>query len=144
MRTTKLHFSRSKALHPSFTGYLADSSRPRDYLQTFVSASGYSSNRSASNFPSKPETFAPTRWLSGPSDSPTFNASLSLAFNPFSLGPRNCLGRNLAYLEMRLILARLLWTFDISQSGEGWQWEEQKTWILWEKKPLDVEIKRRE
>lgn len=30
------------------------------------------------------------------------------AFQPFVLGPRNCIGRNLAYAEIRLILAKVL------------------------------------
>jgi cytochrome P450 len=33
---------------------------------------------------------------------------------PFSVGPRNCIGKNLAYAEMRLILARLRWRFNLS------------------------------
>ncbi|MCJ1403437.1 hypothetical protein MMC11_006660 [Xylographa trunciseda] len=111
---------------------------------TFVSATGYSSNRSALNFPDRPSTFDPSRWLSNSSQtlsSDTKPSDLKSAFNPFSLGPRNCLGRNLAYLEMRLILAHLLWAFDLEvPKGEGQEvlrnWEEQKSWILWEKVPL--------
>ncbi|KAL8693924.1 MAG: hypothetical protein Q9218_001338 [Villophora microphyllina] len=105
---------------------------------TFVSASGYSSNRAASNFPENPEDFRPSRWLM------TDKATKDLAaYNPFSLGPRNCLGRNLAWLEMRLILARLFWHFDLEAEGDPSRWEEQKSWILWEKRPLNVRIKIR-
>ena len=107
--------------------------------QTFVSCSGYASNRSSLNFPSSPSVFDPSRWLQ-PSNSSKADPS---AFNPFSLGPRNCLGRNLAYLEMRLILAYLLWHFDFETEGKAWRWEDQKTWILWEKKPLNVRIRER-
>lgn len=103
---------------------------------TFVSCPGYASNRSVLNFPNSPSKFDPWRWL------PPSKASSS-AFNPFSLGPRNCLGRNLAYLEMRLILAHLLWNFDLEAEDEAWKWEDQKTWILWEKKPLNVKIRIR-
>lgn len=107
--------------------------------QTFVSASGYSSNRSALNFPDHPESFDPSRWLSKDTSSKP-----STAYNPFSLGSRNCLGRNLAYLEMRLILARLFCHFDFEAAGELSRWEDQKSWILWEKTPLNLRLKLRE
>ena len=118
--------------------------------QTFVSASGYASNRSSLNFPNHPSKFDPSRWLTSPPNSsltdPTSPPNHKSAFNPFSLGPRNCLGRNLAYLEMRLILAHLLLTFDLEiPEGEGKEamgrWEEQKSWILWEKAPLRVKLR---
>lgn len=100
------------------------------------------------NFSSSPLKFDPSRWLLS-KDSPNpkaLNSSSASAFNPFSLGPRNCLGRNLAYLEMRLILARLLWAFDLEapESADGiGRWEDQKSWILWEKRPLSVRLRRR-
>lgn len=106
---------------------------------TFVSASGYASNRSPLNFSHEAELFDPSRWLvaDGMTKPPA-------AFNPFSLGPRNCLGRNLAYLEMRLILARLLWHFDFQTEEEHpGGWEQQKSWILWEKRPLNIRVKSR-
>ncbi|MCJ1380793.1 hypothetical protein MMC17_003902 [Xylographa soralifera] len=112
----------------------------------FVSASGYASNRSTLNFPGSPSTFDPSRWLSTPTriesaDAKPASTSKS-AFNPFSLGPRNCIGRHLAYLEMRLILAHLLWEFDLEiPDGETvGDWEEQKSWILWQKVPLRVKL----
>ncbi|KAI1803849.1 cytochrome P450 [Daldinia bambusicola] len=36
---------------------------------------------------------------------------------PFSLGARGCLGRNLAWLDMRSILAKLVWTYDLELVG---------------------------
>lgn len=88
------------------------------------------------NFPESPNTFDPSRWLPQSNES-KLGAS---AFNPFSLGPRNCLGRNLAYLEMRLILSHLLWQFNFEAVDKDWRWEDQKTWILWEKRPLNARI----
>ena len=63
------------------------------------------------------------------------------ACNPFSVGPRNCIGRNLAYHEMRLIMARVLFNFDLALQPEcvGWA-ESQRTFALWEKPPLLVKI----
>lgn len=59
--------------------------------------------------------------------------------NPFLVGPRNCIGQNLAYAEMRLILARLIWAFDlqIGEDGKGWL-EGQKNYLFWEKPPLQM------
>ncbi|KAL8818092.1 MAG: hypothetical protein Q9223_003205 [Gallowayella weberi] len=104
---------------------------------TFVSASGYASNLSTLNFPNAPTTFDPSRWLPQPNKPKGQPA----AFNPFSLGPRNCLGRNLAYLELRLILSRLLWEFDFELVDKDWDWGAQKSWILWEKRPLNVRVR---
>lgn len=109
----------------------------RRTFQIYVSASGYASNRSELNFPDSPSKFDPSRWLP-PSSVPKSGQS---AFNPFSLGPRNCLGRNLAYLELRLILSHLLWAFDFELADKEWSWEKQKSWILWEKTPLNVRLK---
>ena len=107
-------------------------------LKTQVLASHYAAFHSTSNFPDSPNTFNPSRWL--PPNAP---ASQHPGFYPFSLGPRNCIGLKLAYLEMGLVLARLLWSFDIEQVGRRWEWEEQKTWILWEKRGVFVNMKRR-
>ncbi|KAI1864031.1 uncharacterized protein JN550_009051 [Neoarthrinium moseri] len=61
------------------------------------------------------------------------------AVQPFSLGPRDCLGRNLAYMEMRLVLAKLVWNFNIRLSGDSSDWlERNKVHLLWDKPPLNV------
>merc|ERR1711879_81215 len=39
-------------------------------------------------------------------------------FSPFAYGPRSCLGKNFAQLEMRLILSQLLHKFDFTLSGK--------------------------
>lgn len=61
--------------------------------------------------------------------------------NPFLVGPRNCIGQNLAYAEMRLILARLAFRFDfeLCEESEGWI-ERQKNYSLWEKPDLFVRL----
>ena len=65
---------------------------------------------------------------------------------PFSLGPRRCPGEKLAYAEMHLILARLVFDFDMEavlgpNPGPMPQWELQKTWPLWDKLPFYVKLK---
>ncbi|KAI5806828.1 cytochrome P450 [Peziza echinospora] len=41
------------------------------------------------------------------------------AFAPFSLGPRSCIGRTLAYVELTIALARTVWTYDLEYIGGG-------------------------
>jgi len=56
----------------------------------------------------------PERWLpQAREETSQFFNDQREAFQPFSLGPRSCIGRNLGWAEMRLIVARLLWAFDI-------------------------------
>ncbi|TKA50775.1 hypothetical protein B0A55_11949, partial [Friedmanniomyces simplex] len=64
------------------------------------------------------------------------------AFQPFSMGTRNCIGRNLAYAEMKLILAKVMWHFELELAQETTgNWVDQKAWGLWEKRPLYVKLK---
>ncbi|KXT10911.1 hypothetical protein AC579_3487 [Pseudocercospora musae] len=66
------------------------------------------------------------------------------AFQPFSIEVRNCIGRGLAYAEMRLILAYVL--YDLNVKLDPWQtddWFEQKSYGVWFKGPLQVRLKAR-
>jgi cytochrome P450 len=93
----------------------------------------------------RPDQFLPERWLpeaKKDSTSPFYNDRRS-ALQPFSVGPRSCIGRNMAEQEMRLILARLLWNFDFELCPESAGWKNQKTHYLWEKHPLMCKVKSR-
>jgi len=48
----------------------------------------------------------------------------------------------LAYHEMRLIMANLLWHFDVklAEEMEGKDWLDQTTHLVWDKKPLVVKV----
>ncbi|KAM0302816.1 hypothetical protein ACHAO8_011552 [Botrytis cinerea] len=86
----------------------------------------------------KPECFIPERWLpevKSDTLSPFFNDNRDV-LQPFSFGPRNCIGKNLAYNEMRVILARIIWKFDLELCPESQGWSDQKSYILWEKPKL--------
>lgn len=56
----------------------------------------------------EPSEFHPERWL--PADhqwhDAVFDDDVKEASKPFSTGPRACLGVNLAYMEMRMVLAK--------------------------------------
>ncbi|EKG21958.1 Cytochrome P450 [Macrophomina phaseolina MS6] len=104
--------------------------------KTRVSVPQYAAYYSPRNF-KDPESFIPERWLPDTG----FDSDRKDALQPFSTGPRNCLGKNLAYHEMRILLAKLLWHFDLELSPKCQNWNEQKNYALWEKHPLYVTLK---
>ncbi|KIA75653.1 cytochrome P450 [Aspergillus ustus] len=81
-----------------------------------------------------PFVFRPERWIVGdnesdPTGSATSKATIDRArsaFNPFSVGPRSCIGKALATAEIMFIMARVLSEFDfrkvegpLGNLGEG-------------------------
>lgn len=93
-----------------------------------------------------PQSFRPERWLSEEYENPAspFHNDRRDVHKPFSFGRRDCIGRNLAFHEMRLILALLLWNFDLSLSEGMEQWHVQKIFGLWQKPALMLNIKQRQ
>ncbi len=109
-----------------------------------VSIPQWATYQSSRNFHS-PSSFLPERWLPSSAEEPSpYAQDRKDAFNPFSLGARNCPGRGLAWLEMRLILARVLWNFDIATPTgvELPVWERQEIYWFWVKEPLVVRLRR--
>ncbi|OIW26079.1 isotrichodermin C-15 hydroxylase [Coniochaeta ligniaria NRRL 30616] len=85
--------------------------------------------------------FVPERWLEDDlAAAERYKDDNKAAFQPFSIGNRNCLGRSLAIMETRLILTRLLWNFDIELMTESSNWAHQKVFMLYEKKPMWVRV----
>ncbi|KAF2759745.1 cytochrome P450 [Pseudovirgaria hyperparasitica] len=74
-----------------------------------VAVSPWASTRSSLNF-HEPDAFMPERWLG---THERFANDRLAASVPFGNGPRVCVGKNLAYMEMQLVVAHLLWNFDI-------------------------------
>ncbi|KAI1292700.1 hypothetical protein F5Y03DRAFT_17782 [Xylaria venustula] len=61
------------------------------------------------------------------------------AFQPFSLG------QHLAWAELRLVLAKLIWMFDFTAvSGQSLEWEQLRTFLVVEKKPIMVNVLKRQ
>ncbi|KAF7595373.1 hypothetical protein BBP40_006366 [Aspergillus hancockii] len=102
-----------------------------------VSMAYYSAFRARSNF-ADGDSFVPERWLEN--KDPRFEMDKKEALQPFSYGPQNCLGKNLAYAEMRLIAARLFWNFDMALEAPNDNWTDQLAYNVWEKKPLMVKL----
>ncbi|RFU74504.1 benzoate 4-monooxygenase cytochrome p450 [Trichoderma arundinaceum] len=99
----------------------------------------YSMHHDEDNF-AQPLTYAPERWfpeererglkdgsvpVSGKESAKMLPAvGQSYGFTPFGAGRGSCIGKYLAYQEMSIVLARLIWLFDIrldpsSNMGEG-------------------------
>jgi cytochrome P450 len=73
-----------------------------------------------------PFTFNPDRWIAGSSPSVTKEAVdlAQSAFCPFSIGPRGCIGKGLAYGELTISLARVVYLYEMRLApgttlGEG-------------------------
>lgn len=132
--------------------------------QTAVACHHYASYHSESNF-AFPDEFMPERWLGS---DPVFENDKKDVLQPFSLGPRVCLGKqcvpyhsslypycttintnifsppnSLANCEIRLILCKLLYHFDVALRPESTNWADQKAYFLWEKPALMVTLKDR-
>lgn len=105
------------------------------YMQTRVGVPPWAANLAARNF-HDPSAFAPERWLQTAQEGAAHDPAV---MQPFGYGGRNCVGQNLAWVMIRLILARFVYNFDVElQSGTPWQ--DQRTYILWQKQPLDVRL----
>ncbi|KAI1131242.1 cytochrome P450 [Nemania abortiva] len=81
-----------------------------------------------------PYAFRPERWLAeGGVPQPR-----SLAF---STGPRACLGINQAWLEIRIALAKLIYTYDLEFAGDHSDWlERNKMYMMWREAPLMIKF----
>ena len=81
-----------------------------------VSTVSYCMHHNPEDFP-EPFKFQPERWIVDKNDTTGASAErLALAqsaFMPFSAGPRGCVGKNLAYLEMNLVVAKIIYNFEV-------------------------------
>ncbi|KAJ1334018.1 aspirochlorine biosynthesis cytochrome P450 monooxygenase [Microdochium nivale] len=109
--------------------------------KTGVSVPQWSAYQSARNF-YEPQQFLPERWLpSARAPGSRFVDDRTDVLQPFSTGPRNCIGKNLAYAEMRVILSRLLFAFDLEMAAQSSAWaDNQKVFILWDKGDIMVKL----
>jgi cytochrome P450 len=90
-----------------------------------------------------PETFLPERWFGA---DPVFANDQHDAVQAFGVGPRSCIGRPLAMAELHLILARLVWRFDMYQADTEagrLEWDSQRSFSVVERKPFDVRLRVR-
>jgi len=118
---------------------------------TQLSLNTYCIHRDARYFHT-PNAFLPERWFNKSKDvavAPTLAAGQHnvAAFFPFSYGPTICAAKNLALLEMRMVLCWVLRRFRFSRvpgfAYEGWE-EKIQDWFVIQVDPLPVHILIRE
>jgi len=102
-------------------------------------------NRSAKYF-HNPDTFVPERWLPEEQRPAEHGKDRLSASKPFSVGFHSCLGRPLAWLELRLVLTRILWAFDLSSpcaDGKHVRFDDFPMMMMVEKQALMTNIQSR-
>ena len=111
--------------------------------ETQVTLHVYSIQRDPRNFHT-PEAFLPQRWFSTGAPPGNHNPSALL---PFSYGPANCAGKNLAMMEMRMVLCWALRRFRFARAP-GFNYEEWEgrvqDWFVVHQPPLLAGISIRE
>ncbi|KAL9034324.1 MAG: hypothetical protein Q9180_005470 [Flavoplaca navasiana] len=82
---------------------------------TVVGVSFYALHHNEATFPDAFH-FQPERWIGAEQkevSAPLNIAAVESGFTPFSMGPRGCPGKNLAYLEMSITMAKVLYLYDV-------------------------------
>jgi cytochrome P450 len=84
----------------------------------------YSVQRHEKYYP-QPGSFIPERWIDSaawPSGTtvttPEMLDKARSAFCPFSIGPRGCIGKSMALMELKLTIARTLFLYDLEKVGQ--------------------------
>ena len=82
---------------------------------TVIGVSAYVVHHNNETFP-EPWSFRPERWIAAGGVSREDVNLAREAMCPFSLGKRGCIGKRLAYVEMRIAIASLLWSYDLEEA----------------------------
>ncbi|KAH7323011.1 cytochrome P450 [Stachybotrys elegans] len=81
----------------------------------------------------EPYVYNPDRWLD-----PNCQ-DYKAASQPFSVGPRACIGKHFAYAQMSLQLAKLVWMYDMELVRKDMDFEkEARMYFFWQKPKLEV------
>ncbi|KAK8038622.1 hypothetical protein PG993_007033, partial [Apiospora rasikravindrae] len=94
----------------------------------------------------EPRSFKPERWLS--QDHPMYNAVFATddrsAHFPFIIGPRQCPGREVAKMMLRLVVAKMFWLFDVEQVSGKLDFDKDfRVYGMWQKPELRVRLVKR-
>lgn len=81
---------------------------------TLFGVNAYALHHNEQYFP-QAFTFRPERWLDS-ADNQEVRKVARAAFAAFSIGSRGCAGKSMAYLEVSLVIAKTLWSFDFERA----------------------------
>ncbi|KAI1881439.1 hypothetical protein JX265_000265 [Neoarthrinium moseri] len=103
----------------------------------YVSTDITSLHRDAHNAPD-PHAWKPDRWIG---EQGKHGKPYTV---PFSIGSRSCIGITLAYLEMRIVLAKIVYTMEWEFVDDPGYWPDRCTLTqLWKKARLEMRFRRR-
>ncbi|KAJ6197099.1 LOW QUALITY PROTEIN: cytochrome P450 [Bipolaris maydis] len=89
------------------------------------------------NYFRDPELFVPKQWTGNE----RYQNDRRQACQSFAVRPLNCIGKNLADAEVRLVMARLVWNFDLEIDPQSKHWMEQnRVHFLWQKPELFIRL----
>ncbi|OLL26798.1 Isotrichodermin C-15 hydroxylase [Neolecta irregularis DAH-3] len=100
----------------------------------------YALSRDARYF-TDPESFIPERWFENGFDKDQ-TLGVEAKYQPFSLGPRKCIGFSMAYMEIRLTLAHWIFQFDAELEDPFYRYEPED-YTLAIRPPLLVKARSR-
>ncbi|KAI1133339.1 cytochrome p450 benzoate 4-monooxygenase [Nemania abortiva] len=95
---------------------------------TVLSVPSYTLHHTADIWGDDVEEFKPERWL-------TATTEQKISFNPFSYGPRACVGQNVAHMELALIIGTAFHRYDFTlyqqklESHEGFSKKPVECWV---------------
>ncbi|KAL8865963.1 MAG: hypothetical protein Q9174_006583, partial [Haloplaca sp. 1 TL-2023] len=117
--------------------------RLSDKIRSKLANRTFTINRSTRYF-TNPDRFIPERWLS-PEEKPTeYKNDQLTASKPFSIGFHRCLGQPLAWVELRLVVIKLLWAFDLEEdSANIVHFDQFPVIMLIQKEPMMMWLKAR-
>ena len=107
--------SSTRLSEPGFS-VVAEDNRVYPTEECLVWSSPHMIQRSPDFWP-LPDEFIPDRWLVQPGHE---LYPIKGAWRPFEFGPRNCIGQELALLEMKLVLVLAIRQFDCSMPYDEW------------------------
>ncbi|KZO99250.1 cytochrome P450 monooxygenase pc-bph [Calocera viscosa TUFC12733] len=103
---------------------------------SILSVPSYTIHRDTGIWGPDPEVYRPERWFEQDAE------GIQKTFNPFSFGPRGCVGKNLASMELLLIIATIFQRFDFVLMDENQHLDTREGFL---RKPVSccVGMKRR-